>query len=114
MARFRLTVRHGPRVDRESFDDLDTAVAAMKRQTQIIRQEGPLDGLSAIRDYQPGQRVHARLELSSGGRLLGGREAGMDLMGDGTLVPYVGGVRKRRLESGRDQSPFEAVREALA
>jgi hypothetical protein len=84
----------------------------MKRQTQLIRKEGPLPGLSAIRDYEPGQRVHARLELSSGGLLRRGK-AGMDLMGDGTLVPYVGVVRKRRLEPAHGESPFDVVRAAL-
>jgi hypothetical protein len=113
MGRYRLKVRHGSRVERESFDDLETALTAMKRQTQLIRQEGPLDEISAIRDYEPGQRVHARLELSAGG-LLRRREAGMDLMGDGTLVPYVGAVRKEPLEPRQGESPFDAVRAALA
>jgi hypothetical protein len=113
MGRWRLVIRHGPRVERESFDDLDDALAAMKRQTQLIRKEGPLDEVSAIREYEPAQRVHARLVLSSG-RLLRRREAGMDLMGDGTLVPYIGLVRKRALEPAQGQSPFEAVRAALA
>jgi hypothetical protein len=85
----------------------------MKRQTQVIRQEGPLGEISAIRDFQPGQRVHARLELSSGG-FFRGREAGLDLMGDGALVPYVGVVRKRRLEPQEGQSPFDAIRSALS
>ena len=113
MAPYRMTVRHGPRVAHERFDDLDEALAAMKRQTQIIRQEGPLEELSAIRDYGPGQRVHARLELSSG-RFLRRRGAGMDLMGDGTLVPFVGAVRKEPLELSDGDSPFDAVRAALA
>ena len=34
-------------------------------------------------------------------------------MGDGALVPYTGVVRKRRLEPGRGESAFDAVREAL-
>jgi hypothetical protein len=111
MGRYRLKVRHGSRVERESFDDLDAAITAMKRQTQLIRKEGPLDEISAIRDYEPGQRVHARLELSAGGVLR--RRAGMDLMGDGALVPYAGAVRKHRLEAADGASPFDAVRAAL-
>jgi hypothetical protein len=38
----------------------------------------------------------------------------MDLMGDGTLVPYVGAVRKEPLEPRQGESPFDAVRAALA
>jgi hypothetical protein len=57
--------------------------------------------------------VHARLELSTGG-LFRGREAGVDVMGNGALVPYVGVVRKRKLVAADGESAFDAVREALA
>ena len=77
-----------------------------------VRREGPLERANALRDYEPGQRVHARLELSTGG-VLRGREAGLDVMGDGALVPYMGVVRKRKLEPSGNQSAFDAVREAL-
>ncbi len=113
MAAYRLTVRHGPKVKRESFDNLDEAIATMERRAEEVRREGPLREVRALRDYEPGDRVHARLELSAGG-MLRGREAGVDVMGDGALVPYQGAVRKRRLEPGRDQSAFDAVRGALA
>jgi hypothetical protein len=110
---FRLTVRHGSRVERDSFESLDEAIAAMQRRTGEIRAEGPLEEVSGFRDYEPAERVHARLELSTGG-LLRGREAGIDVMGDGTLIPYVGVVRKRELDPPRGQSELEAVRAALA
>jgi hypothetical protein len=113
MSKWRLVIRHGPRVERETFDELDSALGAMERHSQEIRGAGPLDQISAIRDFEPGQRVHARLELSTGG-LFRGREAGMDVMGDGALVPYVGVVRKRRLEPTGGESAFDAIREALA
>ena len=113
MPRWRLVIRHGPRVNRQEFDALDSALAAMERHSQEIRSEGPLDQISAIRDFEPEQRVHARLELSTGG-LFRGREAGMDVMGDGALVPYVGVVRKRRLEPAPGESAFDAIRGALA
>jgi hypothetical protein len=113
MGRWRLVIRHGPRVERESYDELDSALAAMERHSMQIRREGPLDEVSAIRDYEPGQRVHARLELSTGG-LFRGREAGMDVMGDGALVPYIGVVRKRRLEAPPGKSAFDTIRAALA
>jgi hypothetical protein len=112
MGRWRLVIRHGSRVEKENFDELDAALAAMERHSMEIRRKGPLREVSAIRDYAPGQQVQARLELSTGG-LLRGREAGMDVMGDGALVPYVGVVRKRRLESPPGRSPFEAIRAAL-
>ena len=78
-----------------------------------IRREGPLDETNALRDYEPGQQVHARLELSTGG-FFRGRDVGLDLMGDGSLVPYEGVVRKRELDMGTDGSALDAIRRALA
>jgi hypothetical protein len=113
VAQWKLVIRHGSQVKYERFEDLDAAIVAMESKTREIRREGPLDEVKAIRDYEPGQLVQARLELSSGG-FLRGREAGLDVMGDGALVPYVGVVRRRRLEPERGESPFDAVRAALA
>jgi hypothetical protein len=109
---YRLTIRHGPTVERETFEELDDAIVELQRRVREIRGEGPLGDMNALRDYEPGQRVHARLELSTRG-LLRGREVGIDVMGDGSLVPYEGVVRKRRLEPPAGETPFDAVREAL-
>jgi hypothetical protein len=112
MAAYRLTIRHGPRVGRESFDDLDQAVAALRERAEGIRADGPLEAVKAFRDYEPDRRVAARLELSSGGWLRG-REAGLDVMGDGELVAYAGAVRKRRLEPRGDGTIFDEIRKKL-
>ena len=61
---------------------------------------------------RPGDRVHARFELSTGG-LIRGREAGIDVMGDGTLVPYVGVDPQAQARARDGETAFEAVREAL-
>src|SRR5919106_5399841 len=103
MAGYQLTVRHGSRVDRERFDDLDAAVAELRRRVEEVRDEGPLETVKAFREYEPAKRVAARLELSSGGWLRG-REAGIDVMGDGTVVPYTGGIRREPLEAGGGRS----------
>jgi hypothetical protein len=109
MAGWQLTIRHGPKVERERFDSLDDAIAGMRARAEAIRADGPLDSVKAFREYEPGQRVAGRVELSTGGWLRG-RDAGVDVMGDGTLVPYAGGISKRKLDAG---SPFDAVREEL-
>jgi hypothetical protein len=56
--------------------------------------------------------VAARLEISGPGAIRR-PEAGLDVMGDGALVPYRGAIFKRRLEPGRGESPFDVVGEAL-
>ena len=110
MSAWTLTVRHGPKVERERFDSLEAAIESMREQADAIRGEGPLGSVKAFREYGPEQRVAARLEISTGG-FMRGRDAGLDVMGDGSLVPYAGGLRKRPLD---DDDPYSAVRRALA
>ena len=112
MSGWQLVIRHGSRVERAAFASLDDAILEMRRRTEAIRTEGPLDQVGALRDYEPGQQVHARLELSTGG-LFRGREVGIDVMGDGALVPYVGVIRKHRLEPRDGETAVDAVRHAI-
>jgi hypothetical protein len=66
-----------------------------------------------LREFSPGDRVAARLELSTG-RLLRGRSAGVDVMGDGSTVAYAGGVQRRALDLGRGETLADALRKELA
>lgn len=111
--RYTLTVRHGSEVRRERMGSLEQAIDELQRRAEEIRSEGPLQKVSSLRDFEPGERVHARLEISTGG-ILRGRDAGVDVMGDGTLVPFRGGVRRTELELEGSQSPFDAIGAALA
>jgi hypothetical protein len=65
-----------------------------------------------LREFAPEQRVAARIEIATGGWLRG-RAAGLDVMGDGSLVPYAGGVRRRKLEPHAGESEVDAVRREL-
>ncbi len=108
-----MTVRHGSDVKRERFDHLDDALAELRRRADAVRAEGPLEGVSMIRDYDHDVLVHARLELSGPG-VIRRPEAGVDVMGDGRLVPYRGATFKRKLEPAEGQDPFDAIRAELA
>jgi hypothetical protein len=112
-ARYKLTVRQGPRVAHERFEDLDAAIAALERHAKDIRSAGPLQPRKMLREYEPEVQVAGRVEISTGGFLRGGDDAGIDVMGDGTFVAFSGGVRRTELDPGRD-GPFEAVRRALS
>jgi hypothetical protein len=113
LSRYTLTIRHGSDVDRERFDSVDAAVDALRTRAEAIRAEGGVGETTMIRTYAPGDQVHARLELSGSRGLLRRREAGLDVMGNGRLVPYRGAVRKKQLEPASGQSPYEVLREAL-
>lgn len=97
---------------REKHGSLGEAIDALRSHAEAIRAEGGLSEVSMIRTYEPGDRVKARLEVSAGGPFRG-RDAGVDVMGDGRLVPYRGGVFRKELDAG-DGSPYEAVERALA
>lgn len=112
MATYRLTVREGPRVERTKHETLEEAMEALRVRTGELRAEGGLDGVSMLRDFEPGQLVKARLEISTGS-FLRKREAGVDLMGDGRVVPYIGGIGRTVLEVGETGSYEEAIASAL-
>ena len=107
-----MTVRHGPSVSRERVENLEQAIEAAREAVEDVRREGGVPKVSGFRDYEPGQRVHARIEISGPG-LLRGKEGGIDLMGDGTVVPYAGAIRKRELGADSLDDAFERLREAL-
>jgi hypothetical protein len=112
VASWKLTVRHGSAVDHASFEDLDEAVAAMRERALAIRAEGPVESVSMLREFSPRDQVHARLQLSTGG-VLRRRVAGVDVRGNGELVPYRGGLRREELDPTHHETPFDAVRETL-
>jgi hypothetical protein len=112
MGGWTLTVRHGSEVDRERFDELGEAVAEMRRRALEIRAEGPVRPVSALRDFTPGSQVQARLQLSGDG-LLRKPTAGIDIRGNGTFVPFRGGLKREELDPTHHDTPFDVVRETL-
>ncbi len=109
---YKLTVRYGPKVERESFDELGAAIASLRRHAERIRSDGGLEPVSALRDFEPDEMVAGRLEISTGSLLRRGRDAGLDVMGDGSYVPYAGGVKRRQLPVSGDAA-FEAIEAEL-
>jgi hypothetical protein len=84
----------------------------MRTRALEIRSEGPVKAVSSLRDYGPGDQVHARLQLTGRG-LLRKPVAGVDLRGDGTFVPFRGGVGREELDPSGHDTPFDLVRETL-
>ncbi len=111
MADFTLTVRSGPRVERERHDSAEEALAALADKVEEIAAEGDLPEVKMLRTFRPDQRVKARLEISTG-KIFRRREAGVDVMGDGAVVPYSGGAFKRPIDSPSDDY-LAALAEAL-
>lgn len=84
----------------------------MRARALEIRGQGPAKGVSALRDFGPGDQVPARLEISGKGwwrRPV----AGVDVRGDGSFVPFVGRISREELDPTDSETPFEVVRETL-
>jgi hypothetical protein len=107
-----LTVRAGADVEHLDFDDLGEAVATMREQALRIRAESPPKAASVLRTFKPSEQVQARLELRGRG-LLHKPTAGIDVRGNGTFVPYRGGLRREELDPSNHDTPFDLVRETL-
>jgi hypothetical protein len=105
--------RGGGEVEHAGFEDLDAAVAAMRAWAMEIRSEGPARPVNSLRRFEPDQQVNARLQLTGPGRLFRKPTAGVDVRGDGTFVPFAGGVAREELDPSDHDTPFDIVRETL-
>jgi hypothetical protein len=112
MAEFTLTIRKGPEVAREQHETLCDAIEALSASVAAVRSEGALPSVTMLRTFEPGQRVRARVEISTG-RLFRRREAGVDVMGDGSVVPFSGGSTREHLDPRESESFEDVVAAAL-
>jgi hypothetical protein len=112
VSKWKVTVRHGSNVGREKFATLDEAIADARRRVEDVRLEGGLPAISVFRTHSPNQRVHARIEISGPG-LIRAPEGGIDVMGDGTVIPYKGTIRKERIEASSLDEALERLTSAL-
>ena len=85
----------------------------MRERALAIRSAGPVEKVAGFRDYDPADRVQARLQIAGRG-LVGKPVAGLDVRGDGEFVAYRGGMRREELEASAERTPFELVRDTLA
>jgi hypothetical protein len=112
--RYTLTIRTGPKVERERFDALAPALDEL--ETRLSRLEGRSlrDAVDLrYREFEPVAQVAVRGEVSGPGRILPSVHGGVDLRGDGSAEAYTGRVRRRLVEPRRGESAFAALRRAL-
>jgi hypothetical protein len=107
-ARFRLTVREGPKVVRERFADLGLALDALAERAGALSgtRRPPVD--LHVRRFEPVQQVAARLELSGDGL-----RAGVDLRGDGSAEAWSGRWRRRLVAQEPGEDAVAALRRVL-
>ena len=110
---WKLTVRHGSKVGREKFATLDEALAEARERVQEVRREDRLPAITVFRKHTPDQRVAARIEISGPG-LIRSPEAGIDVMGDGSVIAYTGTIRKEPIQADSLDQAVEFLAAALA
>jgi hypothetical protein len=108
VSKWKVTVRHGSSVGREKFSTLDEAISEARRRVEEIQRGDGLPHISMLREFTPEEQVNARIEISGPG-LLRGKEAGIDVMGDGTAIAYTGSLRKRQIEADSLDQAFERL-----
>ncbi len=111
---WQLTVRTGPRVERQRFDEIDAALAALEARGHELARDLPRTPVDAkFKRFEPIQQVAARLELAGPERLLASVRGGVDVRGDGSIEAYVGRLRREVVQPRKGESAYEALRRAL-
>ncbi len=109
-----LTVRSGPKVNRERFDDLGAALDALESHGRALEKTASRDAVDVkVRTFDPIQQVSARIELAGPERFAPKVRAGVDIRGDGSTEAYLGRVRRQLVDQRRSESAYKALRRAL-
>ncbi|MEA2212518.1 MAG: hypothetical protein QOF83_2466 [Solirubrobacteraceae bacterium] len=109
-ARWKLTVRSGPRVERSRFATLPDALAALEARAQELAKTAPGRVVDAkIKRFAPVEQVVARLEVAGPERLVPSVRAGVDVRGDGSVESYHGRVRRQPIAVARGETPYGAL-----
>jgi hypothetical protein len=103
---YRLKVRSGPHVRKARFPTLEGALLAIEQELGMVPREPAHSAL--FRDYEPGQQVAGRFEISGPGV-----RGGLDVRGDGAAEAYRGWIRKEPVERLPGESAVDALRRAL-
>lgn len=111
MKGYRVTVRAGAKIDRERYDDVNQALAAVERHAlELERTAGSRAvGGRLLRRFEPVQQVVGRVEVTGPG----GVQGGVDVRGDSSAEAFTGKLRRTVVEQRRDESPYAALRRVL-
>jgi hypothetical protein len=112
---WKLTIRTGPRVQRERFGVLDDALDAIETRGHRLEALASRDSVDVkFKRFEPIQQVSARIELSGPERLIPSVHGGVDVRGDGSTEAYLGRVRRRVVKQRKGETAYSALRRALS
>jgi hypothetical protein len=112
---WKLTIRAGPRVQRDRFGVLDDALDAAEARGRTLQASARRDSVDLkFKRFDPIQQVAARIELSGPERLIPSMHAGVDVRGDGSTEAYLGRVKRRVVQPRKGETAYSALRRALS
>jgi hypothetical protein len=112
---WKVTIRTGPRVERERFDVLDAALDAVEARGRELAQNKTAEPVDVrIKRFDPVQQVAARIELSGPQRLIPSVHGGVDVRGDGSTEAYLGRLRREVVKQRKGENAFSALRRAVS
>ena len=111
MARWTLTVRNGPRVERARFDSLPAALQALETRLDELAPQARREAIEVLRrQYDAARQVAVRGEIAGPHRLRGG----VDLRGDGSTEAFTGRWRRSLIGLEPGETAFDGLRRALS
>jgi len=111
---YLVTVRVGPKVQRERCETLGAAVDLLERRLTGLDDDVRRPQRRAfMREYEPLAQVAARGELKGPWRLRPSVRAGADVRGDGSIEAYRGRVARELIALEPGESPFDGLRRVL-
>jgi hypothetical protein len=104
---YRVTVRAGPKVERERYDHASQALAAIERHGRELERTAGTRAVGGrlLRRFEPVQQVVGRVEVSGPH----GVQGGVDVRGDGSSEAFTGRLRRTLVEQRRDESAYDAL-----
>jgi hypothetical protein len=112
--RWRLVVRDGATVRKSIWPTLADALDQLQAETVEASNRPPAQPVDLkVRDFTPRDLVVMRAGVKGPQRLLPKVRCGMDVRGDGSAEPWIGGAGKREVEVRRKETPWLALRREL-
>ena len=109
MAAYKVTVRRRGTTERDRFDSLDTALAALEERLDGLAPDARRGRERAMaRDLEPVEQVALRGEIAGPGV-----RGGVDVRGDGSAEAFTGRWRRQLVERQPGETAYDALRRAL-
>ena len=110
--RYTVTIRNGPRVERERFASLEEALGRLRDRMENLSPVRRRTVDVKVQQFEPQAQVAVRGEVSGPG-LFSRVTGGVDVRGDGSAEAYTGRVTRRLVEQRAGETPYDALRRAL-